>query len=215
MNTVYGYLASIVIFVTGVFIPGQLDQGNPLETPEMREVVLAPLPALALAEPQATMLDGHQKAMIRSGATTTTTRPEEPVAKQDGSKKSSGRRKMVPSDPEKRCPEFEPLFRQYGLTPVDTWSYIAWRESRCRIKAINATWDSRGKMTYHLNKNKSWDSGLLQINSSWVNSVRRVCGVNSGDMRRDLEALLDVHCNLKFAKWIMDNSSGGLSNWSM
>jgi hypothetical protein len=123
-------------------------------------------------------------------------------------------RKPIPADPEMRCPEWHPLFRKYGL-PVQVFSYIAWRESRCRPNAINATWNKHGVMTYHLNNNKSWDSGLLQVNSSWVNSVRAVCGRKTGDMRQDLEVLLDPDCNVKFARWIMDNTKGGLGNWSL
>jgi hypothetical protein len=119
----------------------------------------------------------------------------------------------LPSSPEQRCPMWEPMFADMGLEPVEVFSYIAYRESRCNAKAINARWDSAGNMIYHLNRDKSWDSGLLQINSSWVNSVRKVCGVDSGDKRKDLAVLLDPVCNVKFAKFIMDNSSGKLGNW--
>ncbi len=119
----------------------------------------------------------------------------------------------IPSSPEQRCPMWEPMFADMGLEPVEVFSYIAYRESRCNAKAINARWDSAGNMIYHLNRDKSWDSGLLQINSSWVNSVRKVCGVDSGDKRKDLAVLLDPVCNVKFAKFIMDNSSGKLGNW--
>lgn len=107
---------------------------------------------------------------------------------------------------EKRCPRFEPLFKEYGLFPVETFSYIAYRESRCRIKAINATWDAEGNLTYHLNKDKSWDSGLLQINSSWKTVTRNICGTN-------LEGLLILDCNLRVAKYLLDN--GGLSHWNL
>ena len=120
----------------------------------------------------------------------------------------------VPLDKSMRCPKYEALFAKYEL-PVEIFSYIAWRESNCRPRAINATWDAQGNMTYHLNSNKSWDSGLLQINSSWVRSVRKVCNVAESDTRKDLEVLFNPDCNVKFAKWIMDNTTGGLSNWSM
>ncbi len=102
------------------------------------------------------------------------------------------------------CPQFEPLFRKYGLVPVKTFSYIAWRESRCRIKAINAIWDAKGNMTWHLNKNGTFDSGLLQINSGHRGHVRKVC-------KADLEELLILDCNLKMAKFLLDN--GGLNHW--
>lgn len=119
-----------------------------------------------------------------------------------------------PDDPTMRCPKWEAKFKEYGL-PVEVFSYIAWRESKCNPKAINARWNSKGVMTYALNSNGTWDSGLVQINSSWIRTVREVCGVDTGSMRQDLEALLKVDCNLKMAKWIMDNTSGKLRNWSI
>lgn len=118
----------------------------------------------------------------------------------------------IPNDRTMRCPEFEPLFAKYGL-PVEVFSYIAYRESRCNPRSINATWDKSGNMTYHLNADGSWDSGLLQINSCWVTRVREVFGVNTGSKRKDLEVLLDPENNVRFAAWIMENSKGGLANW--
>ena len=119
-----------------------------------------------------------------------------------------------PSDQSMRCPKWEAKFKEHKL-PVEVFSYIAWRESKCNPKAVNARWNSRGQLTYTLNNNGTWDSGLVQINSSWVRTVRDVCNVDKGSMRKDLEALLDVDCNLKMAKWIMENSSGRLKNWSI
>ena len=112
--------------------------------------------------------------------------------------------KAVPSDSTKRCPKFEPLFEKYGLFPVDTFSYIAWRESRCRIKAINALWDDDGNMVWSLNKNGTWDSGLLQINSGHRENVKKVC-------KGDLDRLMMLDCNLRMAKFLLDN--GGLRHW--
>ncbi len=106
----------------------------------------------------------------------------------------------------KSCPQFEPLFKQYGLVPVKTFSYIAWRESRCRIKAINATWDKNGNVVWMLNKNGTYDSGLLQINSGHAGHVKKVC-------KAGLPKLLTLDCNLKMAKFLLDN--GGLSHWAM
>lgn len=114
----------------------------------------------------------------------------------------------IPSDPEQRCPEFEPLFEKYGLEPVEVFSYIAYRESRCNSKAVNAKFDSRGNVTWTLNKDGSIDRGLLQINSCWRTVTKNVCGTG-------LEGLFNVDCNLKVAKYIMDNSTGGLENWSV
>lgn len=119
-----------------------------------------------------------------------------------------------PSDQSMRCPKWEAKFKEHGL-PVEVFSYIAWRESKCNPKAVNARWNSRGDLTYALNNNGTYDSGLLQINSSWVRTVREVCGDKGDSMRKDLEVLLNVDCNLKMAKWIMENSSGRLKNWSI
>jgi hypothetical protein len=127
-------------------------------------------------------------------------------------KTSTGPR--FPSDKTLRCPKWEAKFKEYGL-PVEVFSYIAYRESKCNPKAVNARWNSKGQLTYTLNNNGTWDSGLVQINSSWVSTVREVCKVDTGSFRRDLEALLKVDCNLKVAKWIMENSSGKLRNWSI
>lgn len=104
----------------------------------------------------------------------------------------------------KSCPKWEPAIKAAGL-PVKEFSYIAWRESRCRIKAINATWNEKGEMTYHLNRNKSWDSGLLQVNSGHRELVKRVCG-------GDLPLLLTLDCNLAVAKHLYD--AHGLSPWT-
>ena len=114
-------------------------------------------------------------------------------------------------DPAKRCPMWEPLFAEYGL-PVDVFSYIAWRESGCNPKAQNETWKN-GKMTYALNKNGSYDTGLLQVNSSWFTAVKGVCGEDAVD--NHMQGLKDPVCNVKFAKWLMDNSKGQLGNWSV
>ena len=124
-----------------------------------------------------------------------------------------GQRQAVPSDETMRCPQWEEMFAFYGLYPIKTWSYIAWRESRCRPNAQNATWDKDGNPTYMLNKNGSYDTGLLQINSSWYSRVIEVCG--EWAVKNKMAGLKDLDCNLKMARFIMNNSSGGLSNWSM
>lgn len=109
-------------------------------------------------------------------------------------------------DENQRCPRFEPLFEEYGLNPVETFSYIAYRESRCRIKAINAKFDENGNVTWTLNKDGSIDRGLLQINSGWKTVTKNVCGTN-------LDGLLTLDCNLRVAKYLLDN--GGLAHWRM
>lgn len=119
-----------------------------------------------------------------------------------------GKRYEISKDPTHRCPEFEPLFKKYGLEPVEVFSYIAYRESRCNPKAANAKWDSKGNLVWTLNKDGSIDRGLLQINSCWKTVTANVCGTG-------LEGLFNVDCNLKVAKYIMDNSSNGLGNWNI
>lgn len=111
--------------------------------------------------------------------------------------------KQIPSDTTKRCPEFEHKFVEYGL-PVELFSYIAWRESRCRIKAINAKFDSNGNVTWTLNKNGSIDRGLLQINSTWKTVTKNICGT-------DLEGLMILDCNLSVARYLFRN--GGAGHW--
>lgn len=105
-----------------------------------------------------------------------------------------------------KCPDFEPMFKEYGLEPVEVFSYIAYRESRCRIKAINARFDEDGNVVWTLNKNGSIDRGLLQVNSSWRSVTKRICGT-------DLDGLLILDCNLRVAKYLLDN--GGLGHWGM
>ena len=104
----------------------------------------------------------------------------------------------VPADKTKRCPQWEDEFAEFGL-PVDTFSYVAWRESRCNILAHNRT----------LNKNKTQDRGLLQINSSWVTVTAKECASQKGD----LSVLFDVRCNLAVARYLYRN--GGLRHWNL
>ena len=101
------------------------------------------------------------------------------------------------------CPKWEPAIKAAGL-PVKDFSFIAWRESRCRIKAINAIWKN-GKIVWTLNKNKTYDSGLMQINSGHREMVKKVCG-------GDLVLLLTLDCNLAAAKYLYD--AYGLSPWT-
>ena len=120
----------------------------------------------------------------------------------------------VPKDKSKRCPQWEPKIAAAGL-PVQTFSYLAWREARCNRKSVNARWDSSGRIVWTLNKNGSYDSGLFQHNSSWLSATRQVCGVNTGNKRKDLEALYDVDCSIAMAVWLMENTKGKLANWNL
>ena len=103
------------------------------------------------------------------------------------------------------CPQWEPLMRKYGL-PVKDFSYIAYRESGCRIKAINARFDKHGNVTWTLNKNGSIDRGLFQINSVHKDTVRKLC-------KGDLDTLLRLDCNMTVAKYLYDRY--GLAPWKM
>jgi hypothetical protein len=106
----------------------------------------------------------------------------------------------IPVDATKRCPQYEAKFVQHGL-PVEIFSFIAWRESRCNPKAENWT----------LNANGTSDHGLVQINSSWKTVTSQTCGSKMGD----LTVLLEVDCNLKVAKRLLEISSNPLGNWNL
>lgn len=118
----------------------------------------------------------------------------------------------------KRCVQWEKQLKAHGLVPVAKFSYIMWRESRCEPKAIG--WNYK-KGTSHRNCKlapaeiykkckaiKSYDSGLLQVNSTWKTLTAQVCGGKYGD----LAPLLTPECNLKVAKALYDD--GGFGHWS-
>lgn len=116
----------------------------------------------------------------------------------------------------KRCPKWEKLLKKHGL-PVKDFSYIMWRESRCIPKAIG--WNYKSGMSHRdcqlapaniyrkCKAVRSYDSGLLQINSSWVTVTSKVCKSKWGDMT----VLLDPNCNLAVARYLLDN--GGMNHW--
>ena len=104
----------------------------------------------------------------------------------------------VPADKTKRCPQWEDEFAAFGL-PVEAFSYIAYRESRCNPLAHNKT----------LNRNGSQDRGLLQVNSTWVSVTAKECASQKGD----LSVLFDVRCNLAVARYLYRN--GGLRHWNL
>lgn len=122
----------------------------------------------------------------------------------------------IPSDIVKRCPKQEGEIKKHKL-PVKIFSYIMWRESRCQEKVIG--WNYRKGMSHRdcrlspvntykkCSAVKSYDSGLLQINSSWVTLTKETCGGKWGDM----SILLNQECNLAVASKILQD--GGLSNW--
>lgn len=105
-------------------------------------------------------------------------------------------KQQIPKDLKKRCPQWEYKFIEFGL-PVELFSYIAWRESGCNEKAINAKYDKDGNVIWTLNKNGSIDRGLVQINSCWKSLTKQICGTS-------LNGLFEVDCNLKVAKYLYD-----------
>jgi len=122
----------------------------------------------------------------------------------------------LPTNKSMYCPKYEPLLTQYGL-PTKLFSYIAWRESRCQPKAVG--WNYHAGMN-HLSCKvvtpschavKSYDSGLLQINSTWRTLTSQVCESQLGD----LTVLKQPKCNVRVAKYLYENSTGRLSNWSV
>lgn len=116
----------------------------------------------------------------------------------------------------KRCPKWEKLIKVYNL-PVREFSYIMWRESRCEPKAIG--WNYKSGMGYWSCKRepaerykkckavRSYDSGLLQINSSWVTVTSQTCKSKWGD----LTVLWQPKCNLAVASHLYNN--GGMHHW--
>lgn len=143
-------------------------------------------------------------ALVQEETTTTTTATIPTITTTTSVAGADTKIRAVPDDATQRCPKFEPLFKEYGLEPVETFSYIAYRESRCRIKAVNARWGEDGNIVWTLNKDGSYDIGLLQINSTWKTVTRNICG-------GDITMLYKIDCNLRVAKYLLDN--GGLGHW--
>ena len=114
-----------------------------------------------------------------------------------------------------RCPKYENALRRHKL-PVKTFTRIMWRESKCEPKAVGwnyykGTSHTHCKLspakTYRKCKAvRSYDVGLLQINSSWRTVTHRICKTT------EMLKLRDVECNLKVAAYLYKN--GGLVHWS-
>jgi hypothetical protein len=122
----------------------------------------------------------------------------------------------LPTNSNMYCKKWESTFTKHGL-PTKLFSYIAWRESRCQTKVIG--WNYHAGMN-HLNCKvvtptchavKSYDSGLLQINSSWRTLTSQVCKSPPGN----LAVLKDPLCNVRVAKYLYENTTGRLQNWSI
>lgn len=127
--------------------------------------------------------------------------------------------RRISSNPEHRCPRLEPMIQAYGL-PVQAFSFLAWRESKCVRKAVG--WNYHRGMgpqdcpsgLYEKHRRcaavRSHDLGAWQINSSWRTVTRRLC---AGTEKFDISILFDLDCNLKVAKYLYEN--GGLAHWSI
>jgi hypothetical protein len=120
------------------------------------------------------------------------------------------------TQPIKACPKYHDAMRKAGL-PSALFSPIMYRESRCDPKAIG--WNYQPGMSYKDCKRapapvykrcgavRTYDSGLLQINSSWVSVTAQVCKSRYGDM----SVLLQPACNLAVAAHLYKTS--GIGNW--
>jgi hypothetical protein len=141
---------------------------------------------------------------------------EKGIAEWKKSRSSSGRVSAQSAKTEKSCPKYEALLKQHGL-PVKDFSYIMWRESRCQAKAVG--WNYKSGMSHRDCKLapakeyrkcgavRSYDVGLLQINSSWKTVTAQVCKAPFGKML----VLQKPDCNLKVARYLYDN--GGMHHW--
>jgi len=154
-----------------------------------------------------------KKKITRSGVPALIVNKTKAVEKKETSGRVSA--KSVSSE-QKRCPKYESALKKHGL-PVARFSSIMWRESRCEPKAIG--WNYRSG-TSHKNCKlssmetyrkcpavRSYDLGLLQVNSSWVTVTEQVCK----SKRFNMKVLLHPECNLKVAKHLYEN--GGLVHW--
>jgi hypothetical protein len=103
------------------------------------------------------------------------------------------------------CEKYHKLMRQHGL-PVKQFAPIMWRESRCIPQAVN--WNMKAGKThadctdngsFHKRRQcqhvRSWDMGLLQINSAtWDDLTVQQCGATVKS-----RTLLTPSCNVKVA----------------
>lgn len=114
------------------------------------------------------------------------------------------------------CPQYHAALRKAGL-PVEPFSKIMFRESRCVPGAIG--WNYQPGTSYKDCKRqvatlykrcravRTYDSGLLQINSTWVSVTAKVCKSKFGNMT----VLLQPKCNLAVAAHLYKTS--GIGNW--
>lgn len=113
------------------------------------------------------------------------------------------------------CKQYHAALRKHGL-PVKVFAPIMWRESRCIPRAIGwnykkGTDEDNCKLAparqYRRCKAiRSFDLGLLQINSSWVTVTKTICKTD------DIFKLLQTDCNLKVAAHLYADGKG-ITNW--
>lgn len=130
---------------------------------------------------------------------------------------SSGRVSAQSVNTEKSCPKYEKLLKKYDL-PVKEFSYIMWRESRCQTMAVG--WNYKkgygpsncrldvAKIYKNCSAVRSYDTGLLQINSTWRTVTAQVC---NRPAREIIKSLTNPECNVKVARYLYDN--GGMHHW--
>lgn len=112
------------------------------------------------------------------------------------------------------CPEWHDALRKAGL-PVRVFAPIMWRESRCQPRAIGWNY-KQGKShkncelsparTYRkCSAVRSFDIGLLQVNSTWYSVTKSICKSS------DILILQKPSCNLAVSAYLYAN--GGSSHW--
>lgn len=113
------------------------------------------------------------------------------------------------------CPQWHDAMRKAGL-PVRVFAPIMWRESRCIPSAVGWNY-KQGKShkncklsparTYRkCSAVRSYDLGLLQVNSNWKSLTKQVCKSS------DVLILLKPECNLAVAAVLWADGDGG-SHW--
>jgi hypothetical protein len=158
----------------------------------------------------------HIRFLKKRGIPTRGIIPELPIPDKKVSK-TSGRVSSQSVKTEKSCPQYEKMLRKHGL-PVKEFSFIMWRESKCQTLAVG--WNYKSGYS-HRNcrlspaetyKNcravRSYDTGLLQINSTWRTITAQVC---NRPERQVIKSLKNPECNLKVAKYLYEN--GGMHHW--
>ena len=113
------------------------------------------------------------------------------------------------------CHKWHSALKKAGL-PVTEFSYIMYRESKCVAKAVG--WNYRAGTShrdcvsgaFHRHRKckavRSWDMGLLQINSGHNTLTKQICGASTRS-----RILLRPSCNLAVEKYLYDRY--GLAPW--